>query len=481
MPTFAPCPYRPEVMTTTAPRPERSTTPSPDPTTPTDSAPAATATGASSTPEPESPRRESVFASLDNRNFRWFVFGQAASTSGLWTQRVAQDWLVLQLTHNAFAVGVATAMQFVPTLIFGMSAGLLADRLDKRHVLLATVSTLGACATILGVLCLTDTVRLWHVLAIAFATGTAACYDNPTRSAFVHEIVGPARLRNAVSLNSAVFQLGALAGPAVSAGLITAVGTGWAFIATGGWYLIVLAAFFLIRASELTRSPRLARARGQLRGALFEIKRRPVLLFPIVLAGVCAFFTTNFAVVLTAFAKDLKLSAGGYGFLTIAMAVGSLIGALLSARWPGSRLRHLTALAAGLAAGQLLAALMPGMVTVALAFVVIGAVGMPFLIATNTSIQLASSDAIRGRVLGVYMLVTLGTAAVGGPVVGLIAESGGAPAALFAGAGVIGAAALVVSRRLATVGGIEVRGELRVELARMRAWLAATTRITGQR
>lgn len=429
----------------------------------------------------ETPHREGIFASLDNRNFRWFVFGQAASTSGLWTQRVAQDWLVLQLTHNAFAVGVATAMQFLPTLIFGMSAGLVADRLDKRHVLLATVSTLGLCASILGVLCLTDTVRLWHVLVIAFATGTAACYDNPTRSAFVHEIVGPARLRNAVSLNSAVFQLGALAGPAVSAGLITAVGTGWAFVATGGWYLIVLTAFFLIRASELMRSPRLARARGQLRGALAEIRQRHVLRYPIVLAGICAFFTTNFAVVLTAFAKDLKLSAGGYGFLTIAMAVGSLIGALLSARWPGSRLRHLVMLAGGLAAGQLLAAFMPGMVTVALAFVAVGAVGMPFLIATNTSIQLACSDAIRGRVLGVYMLVTLGAAAVGGPVVGMIAEWGGAPAALIAGALVIATAALVVSRQLARVGRIEVRGELRLELARMRAWLTASTRVTGQR
>ncbi len=456
-------------MTTTAPKPECST---PSPSEPAGPPPA---------PTPTAPRREGIFASLDNRNFRWFVFGQAASTSGLWTQRVAQDWLVLQLTHNAFAVGVATAMQFVPTLIFGMSAGLVADRFDKRHVLLATVSTLGLCASVLGVLCLTDTVRLWHVLVIAFITGTAACFDNPTRSAFVHEIVGPERLRNAVSVNSAVFQLGALAGPAVSAGLITAVGTGWAFVATGGWYVIVLAAFVRIRSAELSRSARLERARGQLRGALSEIGRRPVLFYPILLAGICAFFTTNFAVVLTAFAKDLKLSAGGYGFLTIALAVGSLIGALLSARWPGSRLRHLVALAGGLALGQLLAAFMPGMVTVALAFLAIGAVGMPFLIATNTSIQLACTDQVRGRVLGVYMLVTLGTAAVGGPVVGLLAQWGGASAALLAGAAVIGIAALAVSRQLARVSRIEVRGELRLKVARLRAWLATTTRITGQR
>lgn len=427
------------------------------------------------------PGRDSIFASLSNRNFRWFVFGQAASTSGLWTQRVAQDWLVLQLTHNAFFVGLATAMQFLPTLVFGMPAGLVADRFDKRRVLLATVSTLGLCALALGLLVVTDLVQLWHVLLVAFLTGTAACFDNPTRASFLHEIVGPERLRNAVSLNSALFQLGALAGPAVSAGLITALGTGWAFIATGGWYLIVLGAFFFIRSAELIRGPRLERAKGQLRRALAEIAERPVLLWPIVLAGICAFFTTNFAVVLTAFAKDLHLTAGGYGTLTIAMAVGSLIGALLSARWPGSRLRHIVALAAGLAACQLLAAFMPSMWTVAAAFVLVGAVGMPFLITTNTSIQLASSDAMRGRVMGVYMLVTLGTAAVGGPVVGLLAQWGGAPAALIAGTIVIGLAALMVSRVLVQVGRIEVRSELRVELARLRAWLSTTTNLTGKR
>lgn len=431
------------------------------------------------TPHPQ--RRDGLFASLSNRNFRWFVVGQAASTSGLWTQRVAQDWLVLTLTHNAFIVGIATAMQFVPTLVFGMSAGLVADRFDKRHILMGTVATLGLCAAVLGVLCVTDTVQLWHVLVIAFLTGTAACFDNPTRSAFIHEIVGPEKLRNAVSLNSAIFQLGALAGPAVSSGLITAVGTGYAFVATGAWYVMVFAAFLAIRSSELRTAPRLTRARGQQRKALTEIVRRPVLLWPIVLAGVCAFFTTNFAVTLTAFAKDLHLDAGGYGFLTIALALGSLIGALASAKWPGSRLRHIAALAAGLAAGQLLAAFMPNMVAVGAAFVVIGAIGMPFLIATNTLIQLASSDSMRGRVLGVYMLVTLGSAAVGGPVVGLLDQAGGAPLGLATGTVVIGSAAALVSRRLARVAGIEVLDGVRLRAARMRAWLATSTRLTGQR
>ncbi len=415
-----------------------------------------------------------MFAALGIRNFRWFVVGQAASTSGLWTQRVAQDWLVLTLTHDPFAVGVATALQFVPTLIFGMPAGLVADRFDKRRVLLGTVSSLGACAAILGLLCLTGTVQLWHVLAIAFLTGTAACFDNPTRSALVHEIVGPDRLRNAVSVNSAVFQLGALAGPAISAGLITAVGTGWAFVACAGWYVLVALAFALIRRSELRSAPPLVRGQRQLREAVAEIARTPTLLWPIALAGICAFFTTNFAVTLTAFAKDLHLDAGGYGLLTVALAVGSLVGALISARRPGTRLRHLVALAAGLAGAQLIAATASGMASVTGAFVLIGMVGMPFLITANTSIQLAAGDTMRGRVMGVYMLVTLGAAAAGGPVIGVLAQRFGAPAGLLAGAVVTGVAAAYLARRLARLSRIEVRGHLRVELARMRAWLAGT-------
>lgn len=429
----------------------------------------------------EQPQRESIFASLGNRNFRWFVFGQAASTSGLWTQRLAQDWLVLELTHNTFAVGVTTAMQFVPTLIFGMSAGLVADRFDKRKVLLATVATLGLCAAALGVLVVTGQVQLWHVLVIAFLTGTAACFDNPTRSAFVQEIVGPSRLRNAVSLNSAVFQLGALAGPAGAGVLITLLDTGWAFIATGAWYLVVLGAFFFIRTSELTRAGPLNKAKGQLRDAIHEITTRPVLLWPIFLAGVCAFFTTNFAVVLTAFVKDFKLSAGGLTILTVSLAIGSLIGALISARWPGSRLRHIVMLAAGLALGQFVAMWMPNMMSAAGAFVFIGAVGMPFLITTNTSIQLACSPKMQGRVLGVFMLVTLGTAAVGGPVVGLLAQWGGAPLPLAVGAIVIAVAALYTSRQLVRVGRLEVRSELRIEVARVRALTSVFSNLIGRR
>lgn len=427
------------------------------------------------------PERLGLFASLGNRNFRWFLFGQAASTSGLWTQRVAQDWLVLELTNNAFAVGVTTAMQFLPTLVFGVHAGLVADRFDKRKVLLATVATLGLSALVLGLLIVTGQVQLWHVLAIAFITGTAACYDNPTRAAWVREIVGSDRLRNAVSLNSAVFQLGALAGPALSAFLITVLGTGWAFIATAGWYVVVLSAFFMIKSNLLQASAPLARARGQLREALREIYYRPDLLWPMVILGVSAFFTINYAVVLTAYAKDFQLTAAGYGLLTVALAIGSLFGALVSARWPGTRLRHLVGLTAAVALAQVVTALMPSMVTVMVGVVLIGLTTMPFMITVNTSVQLAASEVMQGRVMGVFMLVNLGSATIGGPVIGLLAQFSGAPAGFIAGGLAMMIVAILVGLRLAQLSKIEVRSELRVELAKLRVWLAFSSRPGGHR
>jgi MFS family permease len=419
--------------------------------------------------------RPAMFASLRARNFRIFVSGQVVSNTGAWTQRVAQDWLVLTLTGSAAAVGITTAMQFLPTLIFGMLGGLAADRFDKRRILLTTQSVLGLCSAGLALLCLTGAVQFWHILVIAFVGGTAAAFDNPTRQSFVHEMVGPRHLRNAVSINSAVFQLGALVGPAISSLLITAVGIGWAFAATSASFGVVVVALAVIRSAELHRVAALPRGRGQMRSAFGEIGRRPELLWPLVLAGVCGFFSSNFPVSLTAFAKDFGLGPAGYGLLTCSLAVGSLTGALISARRPGARLRNLVELSMGLAAAQLLAASMPNLVTLALALAVMGAACVPFGIAANSTIQLAAGDAMRGRVMGVYMLVVIGAAAAGGPVVGFLAEVFGARAGLIAGGLVVSVAAVYVCRRLAHATNIALQPQLRSEVAKVRGWLVAAT------
>lgn len=418
-----------------------------------------------------------MFVSLRARNFRIFVTGQVVSNTGAWTQRVAQDWLVLTLTGSAAAVGITTALQFLPTLIFGMLGGLAADRFDKRRILLATQSSLGLCSVVLAGLCLAGVVQFWHILLIAFLGGTAAAFDNPTRQAFVHEMVGPRHLRNAVSINSAVFQLGALVGPAVSAVLISAVGIGWSFAANAASFAVAVTALSVIRGAELHRTLALGRGRGQMRSALAEIRRRPELCWPIALAGICGFFTSNFPVSLTAFAKDFALGPGGYGFLTCSLAVGSLSGALYSARRPGARLRNLMELSLALAAAQLLAACMPGMVTLGVALAVTGAACVPFGIAANTSIQLAAGDEMRGRVMGVYMLVVIGAAAAGGPVIGFLAQWGGARTGLIAGGLVISVAAVYVCRRLARATHVAVQPQLRLELDRMRGrWVTTTGR-----
>jgi MFS family permease len=351
----------------------------------------------------------------------------------------------------------------------------VADRFLKRRVLLATVSTLGLCAATLSVLCLTGTVQLWDVLAVAFVTGTAAAFDNPTRQAFVHELVGGIRLRNAVSLNAAVSQLGMMVGPALGAALMATLGIGASFACSAGTYVVVAISFGLIRRSQLHETPVLGRGRGQVRSALAEIGRRTDILWPLVLAGFGGFFITNFPVSLAAFTKEFGTGAGGLGFMTSSLAVGSVIGALISARWPGSRLRGLVALTAGIAAAQILAGLMPGIVALCSALVVAGFAASPFRIASNTAVQLAASDAMRGRVMGVFMLLVLGTAAAGGPVVGFVDEHLGAATGFLAGGAVMMLVALLVAGRLSRVSGKPLRPEVRMEASRIRNRLAAVT------
>jgi MFS family permease len=376
--------------------------------------------------------RVGTFSSLRIHNFRIFAASQIVSNSGAWTQRVAQDWLVLTLTGSPAAVGITTALQFAPSILFSMIGGLAADRVDKRRILLTTQTTLAACSAVLATLCLAGVVQYWQVLILAVATGTAAAFDNPTRQAFVHDMVGARHLGNAVSINSAVFQIGALIGPAVSAVLIAAIGIGYSFAANALSFGVVITALLVIDKARLFRTPVPPRRRGQVKSALQEIRRRPELRWPIVLAGVCGFVTANFPVVLVAFTKEMSFGPGGYGLLTCSLAAGSLVGALMSARRPHTRLRHLTALALAIAATLLVTALMPGTVTLCVALVVTGTACVPFGITANTTIQLAAGDDMRGRVMGVYMLAVLGAAGAGGPVIGYLVEYIGARGGLAA-------------------------------------------------
>lgn len=392
----------------------------------------------------------STFASLRIRNFRLFATGQLVSNTGSWVQRIAQDWLVLTITGSATAVGITTALQFLPTVLFGLAGGAIADRYPKRRVLLATQAGMASMASALAVLTLTHQVQVWHVYLIAFGLGTVVAIDNPTRQSFVNEMVGPEQLRNAVSLNSSVFQLGALIGPAISGLLINAVGSGYAFALNAASYSASTTALLLMRERELNRSARPAVARARIRDGLRYVVSRPDTLWPTVLVGVFGLFTTNLAVTLAAYAKSVYHSgAGGYGLLTSVVAVGSLTGALISAGRSRTRLRMLVTIGATLASLDMIAALAPDEWVYCVVMIAVGAATLLLYTSANSTVQLASGDAIRGRVMGVYLMVFIGSGALGGPLIGWLDQHAGPRAGMLISGLVPAIATALVALKLA--------------------------------
>ncbi|WP_165986289.1 MFS transporter [Streptomyces sp. YIM 98790] len=425
--------------------------------------------GAASAPEPDQPadpaRRlsaTSTFSSLRIRNYRIHFIGSTVSNIGTWMQRIAQDWLVHTLTGSATAVGATVALQFLPMLLFGLYGGVLADRLDKRKLLLCTQSVMGLIGITLAVLTFTGEVRVYHVYALAFALGLATVADNPARQTFVSELVGPALLPNAVSLNSASFQSARIIGPAVAGVLITAVGSGWAFLYNGLSFLAPVTGLLLMRTAELFPTERAPRRKGQLREGLAHVRARPELLWPIVLVGFVGTFGFNFPIWLVAFTDRVFHSgAGTYGLLNTLMAVGSLAGALLAAK-RGSRRMRFTVACAGLF-GLLLAAASgaPFFWVFAALMVPLGLIGMTFMISANTSLQMAADPAVRGRVISLYMMVFLGSTPVGAPLLGWITDTYGPRIGLLSGGVLCAAAAFGVALILARIGGLRLKIDLR--------------------
>ncbi len=297
----------------------------------------------------------STFAALKIRNYRLFFAGQVVSNTGTWMQRIAQDWLVLQITNSPLAVGITTALQFLPMLLFGLWGGLLVDRYPKRLLLMITQSVMAALAVILAVLTLAGTVQVWQVYLIALGLGMATVVDNPARQTFVNEMVPKNLVRNAVGLNSGNFQLARMLGPAVAGVLISAVGIGYAFALNALSFVAVLTALGLMRSKELIRMPLAPRGPGQLREGLRYVRKTPALLWPIVLVFFVGTFGYNFAIILSAYTKDIFNSgADVYGLLNTVMAAGSVAGALVAARRTTATLSVLFLSAAGVGLGLVL-------------------------------------------------------------------------------------------------------------------------------
>ncbi|WP_051581012.1 MFS transporter [Pseudonocardia acaciae] len=393
-----------------------------------------------------------MFASLRVRNYRYFAGGQVVSLVGTWMQRIAQDWLVLDLTHGSpVALGVASALQFTPTLALSLWGGVLADRYDKRRMLVAIQSGMGLCALVLGLLDVTRLVQLWHVYLLCFLLGCCSALDVPTRQAFASELVGPDQVANAVGLNAMNFNAARIVGPSVAGLLIVGVGTGWVFLINAASFAGVIGGLLAMDPGRLFRSRRVPRRRGQLREGLRYVRGRPVLIGVLALVFVVSTFGINFYLTLPLLARNVF--GGGpraYGLLTTVIAVGSLLGASVGARRAG-RPRLRTVVGAALAFGVLetVAGLMPTLAATAVVLVPTGFAALAFTTAANASVQLTVSPSMRGRVMGLYMLLFLGGTPLGAPLLGLLGEKlgGRAPTVVGGAASVLAVLVVVVVLR----------------------------------
>ncbi|WP_407443093.1 MFS transporter [Rhodococcus sp. (in: high G+C Gram-positive bacteria)] len=397
--------------------------------------------------------RGQTFAALRGPNFRRYIGGQAISLVGTWMQTIAQSWLVLQLTGSATAIGIVLALQTVPMLLLGPYGGVIADRTDKRRLMIGLQSLMGVQALVLGLLVVTGTVELWHVYVLAVLLGLNQCFENPARQSFMLEMVGPDDLRNAVSLQSVLASCSRMIGPAVAGIVIAAGGIGLCFLLNAASFVAVVTSLLTLDVSKLVPSPPAARARGQLREGLAYVRRTPDLAVPLLMMALVGCLAFEFQVVLPVLAdQTFDAGAEAYGLLTAAMGAGSVVGGLVVATWghTGTKPLVLTALAFGVA--MAVAAASPTMPILVATMVVVGALSVTFTSTTNSTLQLTAAPTMRGRVMALWSVAFLGSTAIGGPIAGWVCEQGGGRAGLLLGAGaclVAAATGAAVMRRRA--------------------------------
>lgn len=387
-----------------------------------------------------------TFHSLRGYNYRTWAAGALVSNVGTWMQRTAQDWIVLtQLTHNnATAVGVVMALQFAPPLLFLPLTGFAADHFDRRKLLFATQAALGALALGLGLLTLSGHIRLWHVNVFAFLLGCVTAFDAPARQTFVSELVGEEDLANAVALNSTSFHAARMLGPAIAGVLISAVGSGWMFVLNAASFGAVLCSLSLLRVHELHVRDRALRTRGGLMEGFVYVWKRPDLVAVLTMFFLIGTFGLNFPIFISTMSvRVFGQGASGYGLLTSIMAIGSVTGALLSARRAQPRIGLLVTGAAVFGAGLTLAALMPAYALFGVMLVVIGVSAQTFTTTANSLVQLSTEPSMRGRVLAILLAIALGGTPLGAPIVGWVADTFGPRQALGVGAAAGFVAALI--------------------------------------
>lgn len=386
------------------------------------------------------------FSSLAVRNYRLYFTGQLVSLVGTWMQRIGEAWLVLKLTDSPLALGTVTTLQFLPITILTLFGGVFADRMPKRRMLIITQWASLAQAMVMAVLVSTGVVELWHVYLLALWLGIVNALDGPVRQSFVVELVGREQLTNAVALNSSIFNMARIVGPAVGGILIALVGMSAAFYLNAFSYFAVLAAYMMMRPSEFRAVPMPAKG-GVLRqvwaGIMYSV-RTPRVLFLFILLAFIGTFGYNFTVIIPLVAEYiLEVGPGRFGFLTSCMGVGSLAAALALAAngKPSLRMMLIAAVSFSVLLGTL--ALSPWFTVTALLLVVLGIGSVTFSTTINTIIQMTVPDELRGRVMSIYFLLFAGSTPLGGYVTGWLAEEYSVRTTLFALAAVCGTGVLV--------------------------------------
>ena len=393
---------------------------------------------------------QETFSSLHIRNYRLYYIGQIISTSGTFMQSVAQAWLVLKLTNSGAALGIATALQYLPILFLGPYGGVIADRISKRKILYFTQSISGILALILGVLVAINLVRVWMVYILAFCLGMVTVFDNPTRQTFYMELVGPDNLRNAVTLYSILVNLARIIGPAFAGALIAAVGLAPCFIINGFSYAAVVIMLGMLHASELHVTPPVPRTKGQLQEGFRYVVSTPILGSTLLMMAIIGTLTFEFQVSLPLIAQfTFNGDARSYAFLTASMGFGAAIGGIFFASRKGITPNKLVSASLLFGLAVLAAAFMPSLLLSGLALVLVGICSINFSSLGNSTLQLESSPQMRGRVMSFWSVAFLGSTTIGGPIVGWFAETAGARWGLALG----GLAALIA----AALGAITLR------------------------
>ena len=397
---------------------------------------------------------DDTFSSLRVRNFRLFFLGQLVSQTGTWLTMIAQTLLVLKLTDSGIALGVLTACQFLPVLLLGAWAGAVADRADKRRLLTGLQVAAMLQSLTLGVVVFTGHATVGVIYALAAVQGVITAFDNPCRRSFVVEMVPPREVTNAVSLNSAVMTGSRVVGPAIAGVLVLTVGFGWAFTLDAISYLAVIAGLLAMRSSELFRGAPTPRGKGQVRAGLRYIHGERRLFVPLVMMTIVGTLAFNFSVTIPLLVtRTLGGSDGTFTILFSVLSLGSLVGALWTARRDEVTSRQLVGAAAAFGLAMLALAAAPSLAFAFPAGVLVGVASITFMTSSTAIVQVLAAPEYRGRVLAIQSMVFLGSTPIGGPIVGWVADIAGARAAIVIGAvgclaaAAYGARALDVHRR----------------------------------